>query len=101
MAKYHLTNKSVKDLADIWNYTCDTWSERQADEYYNMLIASCNQIAEYPNLLGKRYDEILEGIRGFKANKHIIFYRIVQDDEVEIVRILHERMDLRCRMNEK
>ena len=101
MAKYHLTNKAVKDLADIWNYTYDTWSERQADEYYNMLIVSCNQIAENPNLLGKRYDEILEGIRGFKTNKHIIFYRIVHDNEVEIVRILHERMDLRHRINEK
>ena len=39
MAKYLLTNKAVEDLADIWNYTFDVWSEKQADAYYNMLLA--------------------------------------------------------------
>ncbi len=34
MAKYTLTNKAVKDLSEIWNYTFDQWSERQADFYY-------------------------------------------------------------------
>lgn len=38
MAKYSLTNKAVEDLSDIWNYTFDHWSERQADIYYQMLI---------------------------------------------------------------
>ncbi len=32
MAKYKLTNKAVKDLANIWNYTFEAWSERQADK---------------------------------------------------------------------
>lgn len=39
MAKYRFTNKAVEDLASIWNYTFDNWSERQADLYYEMLIA--------------------------------------------------------------
>lgn len=34
MAKFYLTNLAVKDLADIWNYTFDNWSEQQADYYY-------------------------------------------------------------------
>ena len=33
MADYRLTNKAVADLSDIWNYTCETWSEQQADKY--------------------------------------------------------------------
>ncbi|MEY8687667.1 type II toxin-antitoxin system RelE/ParE family toxin [Bacteroides sp. AN502(2024)] len=37
MAKYRLTHKAVEDLADIWNHTLDEWSERQAEDYYNML----------------------------------------------------------------
>lgn len=99
MAKFRLTNKAVKDLSDIWNYTFDTWSEQQADRYYEMLIASCQQVAENPQLLGKRYDEILEGLRGFKAQKHILFYQILPTGEVEIIRILHERMDLLHQMH--
>ena len=37
MPNYHLTNKAVADLSAIWNYTYDYWSEKQADNYYNML----------------------------------------------------------------
>jgi toxin ParE1/3/4 len=100
MAKYHFTNKAVEDLTNIWNYTFETWSERQADMYYNMLIESCQKIVENPWLYGFKYDEITEGLRGYRANKHIIFYQILQDDEILIIRILHQRMDLKRRMNE-
>lgn len=99
MAKYHLTNKAVEDLTGIWNYTLEAWSEQQADDYYNMLIASCQTLARRPELLGRRYDEILNGLRGFKANKHIIFYRILPNNDVEIIRILHGNMDLPSRIN--
>ncbi len=98
MAKYLLTNKAVEDLADIWNYTVNEWSERQADDYYTMLIASCQKIADHPERFGKRYDEIMAGLRGFKANRHIIFYRTVSTDKVEIIRILHSRMDIPDRL---
>ncbi|TZF85010.1 type II toxin-antitoxin system RelE/ParE family toxin [Pedobacter sp. BS3] len=99
MAKYRFTNKAVEDLSDIWNYTFETWSETQADRYYNVLISFCKAIAGNPSL-GKNYEEITPSLFGFRANKHIIFYRIIAEDEVEIVRILHERMDLKNRIRE-
>ena len=98
MAKYHLTNKAVEDLSDIWEYTVDTWSERQADDYYNMLIASFQKITENPQLFGLKYEEIAEGLHGYRANKHIIFYRILADEDILIIRILHQRMDLKHRI---
>jgi toxin ParE1/3/4 len=98
MAKYHLTNKAVEDLTNIWEYTVDTWSERQADDYYNMLIASFQKITENPRLFGLKYEEIAEGLRGYRANKHIIFYRILADGDILIIRILHQRMDLKLRL---
>lgn len=100
MNKYRLTNKAVEDLANIWNYTFDKWSEQQADEYYNKLIASCQKVAVHPKLFGKRYDEIFEGLRGFKVGKHILFYQILENEDIEVIRILHEQMDLRHQMNE-
>ena len=100
MAKYHLTNKAVEDLTNIWEYTVDTWSERQADDYYNMLIASCQKITENPRLIGLKYEEIAEGLHGYRANKHIIFYRILTDGDILVIRILHQRMDLKRRMLE-
>lgn len=98
MAKYHLTNKAVEDLTNIWEYTVDSWSERQADDYYNMLIASFQKITENPRLFGLKYEEIAEGLRGYRANKHIIFYRILADGDILVIRILHQRMDLKLRL---
>ena len=97
MVKYHLTNKAVEDLSNIWNYTFDIWSEKQADLYYNMLISCCLEAAKNPTF-GKKYDEIVVNLYGFRAGKHIVFYRIVSNEEIEIVRILHGSMDLKKKM---
>jgi toxin ParE1/3/4 len=94
MAKFKLTNKAVEDLAAIWEYTFDTWSERQADKYYMLLINSCEELATSPKL-GKQYYEIAPGILGFLAYRHIIFYRKINDKEIEVIRILHSQMDLK------
>ena len=95
-----MTRKAVEDLSEIWNYTFDKWTERQADDYYNMLIVSCQKIATNPKLFGKRYDEIFVGLRGYRTGRHLLFYRVLDSGDVEIIRILHERMDLRSRMEE-
>lgn len=100
MAKFQLSNKAVKDLTDIWNYTVEEWSEQQADQYYKMLIDSCGKIAENSTLFGQKYDEIAENLLSFKANKHLIFYKIADAETIFIVRILHERMDLKNRVDE-
>ncbi len=99
MAKYKLTKKATKDLGKIWNYTVDTWSENQADQYYQMLLNSCQDIA-YGKVNGKLYEGIYSGLLGIKAGKRIIFYRQINDNLVEITRFLHERMDLKRRIKE-
>ncbi len=97
MAKFKLTNNAVKDLSDIWNYTFDTWSESQADKYYKLLLNACGAIAKKPQL-GNVYEEIYPDLKGKKASKHIIFYRVIDDKSIEITRILHERMDLKNKL---
>ena len=92
MAKFHLSNKAVEDLDSIWLYTLETWSEDQADIYYHELVKSCQKIANRPTYLDKEYHEIMPGLYGHHIYKHLIFYILVEDG-VEIVRILHERMD--------
>ena len=99
MAEFKLTNKAVEDLSKIWEHTFEVWSENQADKYYEMLISSCQEIAVNP-LLGKNYDGITQSLFGIKTNRHIIFYRTLNENYVEITRILHQRMDLKKRIIE-
>lgn len=97
MAKFKLTNLAVKDLSDIWDYTFDEWSESQADKYYKLLLNACASIAKKPQQ-GKVYEEIYTDLKGKKASKHIIFYRELEDQTIEITRILHERIDLKNKL---
>lgn len=97
MAKFKLTNNALKDLSDIWNSTFDTWSESQADKYYKLIINACVAISKKPQQ-GKVYEEIYPDLKGKKASKHIIFYRVMDDQSVEVIRILHERMDLKNKL---
>ena len=99
MAKYELTNKAVEDLTRIWEYTIEKWSEQQADWYYNLLLDSCQDIANNPGL-GKNYDGITNDLFGLKTSRHIIFYRKQINKPIEITRILHGKMDLKNRINE-
>ena len=99
MASYSLTNKAVLDLSAIWQYTVDTWSERQADKYYLMLLDSCQDLAD-GKVKGRKYPEIDSEILGFRAGQHILFYRKIGSDKVEIARILHAQMDLKNRIPE-
>ena len=100
MANYTLTVKAVEDLTLIWNYTFDMWSENQADKYYDLLVDNFNEIALKPSI-GKEYSVIKENILGFSVGRHIIFYRIIEVNEIEIIRILHQQMDLKNRIQEK
>ena len=99
MGKYQLTHKAVEDLTEIWDYTFEKWSENQADRHYQMLLETCQQIANEPNI-GKKYEGIRDDLYGLKISRHIIFYRKSPNSLIEITRILHERMDLKNKINE-
>lgn len=96
MAKYHLTNKSVQDLSEIYDYTYAEWSEKQANKYYKFLLESCQEVANNPKF-GKSYDSVHKDLLAFKSNRHIIFFKVVSANELEVIRILHESMDLKSR----
>ena len=99
MSKYSFTNKAVEDLSKIWNYTYDFWSEHQADIYYQMLLENCQEVADKLEI-EKNYEGIINQLFGLRAGRHIIFYRKVNANEIEITRILHEQMDLKNRISE-
>ena len=99
MAKPNYSRKALMDLREIWNYTFDTWSEKQADKYYRLLDTTCRNIANAP-AIGHRYSEVREGLLGYSCGRHIIFYKVEPDASVTIVRILRQRMDLVSRLDE-
>ena len=99
MPNYFLTKKALDDLSKIWDYTYEVWSEAQADKYYYMILDSCKELAN-KTVVGKIYPEIHKDVLGYKIGQHIIFYRHIKADNIEVARILHSRMDLKNRLRE-
>jgi toxin ParE1/3/4 len=97
MANYHFTRRAINDLVEIWDYTVEVWSENQAEKYYNLIIALCMDLANNPKL-GKSYEILSLDVLGYRCGEHIIFYRELTKNQIEIVRVLHGMMDLKSKI---
>jgi len=91
MAEYLLRPKARKDLEGIWVYTYETWGEDQANSYIYDLDNGFQALAAKPEK-GLPCDDIREGYCRYLVGKHIIYYKVIKKG-IEVVRILHQRMD--------
>jgi toxin ParE1/3/4 len=89
--------KAIQDLEDIWLYTFETWSKSQADQYYNLIMAKIEAIAT-AQMKGTPVEYIKSGYWRIGVKSHIIFYKHADDGIIEIIRILHKKMDVENRL---
>ena len=108
MARYRLSEPAKADIASVLR-TSETMHGAQARiRYRALLTAALRRIAADPTGLSTvDRSELLEGVRSFHIRHsrtesreapvgdpvHVIFYRAVAPGRVEIVRVLHERME--------
>jgi toxin ParE1/3/4 len=98
--KYKISKEAEKDLEKIWLYTFETWSLEQADYYYDLLMDEIEYLAENPKN-GIDFSQIRKGYFRSRVKSHFIFYRVsVKSDEIEIIRILHQQMDIDSQLTE-
>lgn len=95
---YVISKKAISDIEEIWFYTAQKWSVEQADRYYNLIFDEINFICKNSNA-GKSMEHVRKNYRASKVKSHLIFYRI-QNNTIEIIRILHERMDIENRLGD-
>ena len=92
MPTFRITAKAKADLVSIARYTEDIWGREQRNNYLAKLDESFHLLAEKPHI-GRTCDDIREGYRKYHTGRHLIFYR-QSDKDIEIIRILHDRMDI-------
>ena len=98
-SRWILSRKAVSDIEEIWLYTLEKWSLEQADRYYNLIFDEIEYISKNSNA-GKSIEHIRNGYRVTKVKSHLIFYRMSDKGIIEVIRILHERMDIENRIND-
>ena len=88
--RYRVSGRARQDLIGIGRYTEREWGREQRNHYLGQLDEAFRLIAANPQI-GQACDEILAGYRKFSQGSHVIYYRSAE--LVEIIRVLHERMD--------
>lgn len=89
---------AIGDLEEIWLYTFQTWSLEQADRYHSLIYREIEFLATKPES-GKDFNHIRKGYRYSKVKSHLVFYKYTST-EIEIIRILHENMDIPNRLDD-
>ena len=99
MSEYIISEKALEDINNIWIYTAENWSVKQADRYYNLIIDEIEYIVR--NLdMARDFGKIRKSYRYSKVKSLLIFFKKDKTNEIEVVRVLHERMDIENRLAE-
>lgn len=96
-AKYRISESAIKDLNGIWEYTFLNWSKEQADRYHNLIMNEIEFVSENTTS-GKSMEHVKEGYLVVYVKSHMIFFKR-NKGIVEIIRILHQKMDIESNLD--
>jgi toxin ParE1/3/4 len=87
----NITGPARRDYEEIVSYTAETWGQRQAETYDAAILRALRELRTSP-YRGRPRDDVFPGCRSRLIEHHLIYY-VVEDTEINILRILHERQD--------
>ena len=99
MSSFALTCRALADLREIASFTHAAWGLDQRNIYIKQFDDLFHLLADTPTI-GKSCDEIRNGYRKFPQGSHVIFYKSGDNTTIEIVRILHKRMDVETQFHD-
>ncbi len=97
---YKISVEASEDIEHIWLYTFENRSLEQADRYVNLIFDEIEYLS-VNRMSGKDFSHVRKGYCCSKVKSHLIFYRFIEkQSEIEIIRVLHQRMDIESRLND-
>jgi toxin ParE1/3/4 len=106
MATYRFYPRADAAQDKIWRDTVDTWGEPQAVAYITGLHAHLQRLCEDP-MTWRRLPQALAVPADIKRKayfsryeRHYLFFRELDNGDLGVMSILHERMDVPVRLRE-
>lgn len=96
MSRYVLSPAAQADLDQIWDYTCQRWSDDQAEMCVREIQRAIEFVADSPQI-GRSCEDVRAGYRRHAVGSHTLYYRLGDTGDhllVDVVRILHKHMDV-------
>ncbi len=91
MLKVKITDTAKNQLVEIGEYTEQKWGALQKKAYLERIKENIYILSEDPER-GRKRNEVKTNISSFAVGRHVIFY-IYDNERIQIMAILHERMD--------
>jgi toxin ParE1/3/4 len=98
MSRYFLSTQAKYDLREIKNYIARD-NLAAARRFVESFRDQCNLIAKSPRM-GRSYEELASGLRGFAIGNYIIFYRPIENG-IAVERLLSGYRDLEAIFSEE
>ncbi|MDN5928332.1 MAG: type II toxin-antitoxin system RelE/ParE family toxin [Hyphomicrobiales bacterium] len=98
MTHYILSPAARADLDEIWDYSAENWGAEQAERYVLAIRAACEALAA-GKLKGRSVEGVRANFRKQTVGSHLLFYRVGGDGAIDLIRILHQRMDFPSRLD--
>ncbi|MDI9348834.1 MAG: type II toxin-antitoxin system RelE/ParE family toxin [Candidatus Symbiobacter sp.] len=114
MVELIVSEHATADLRKIALYSQVHWGQAASQRYKHLIDLARQKIVENPYLLASRplksSDINLRAVNlsaipqpnpqlRVKHPRHIIYYRIIADDRIEILRVLHDKMNHKQALN--
>lgn len=115
MPQYRISNAARTDIVDILRLSQAQFGDQARRRYQALILAALQAIADTPYRIGSHdRDELAPGLRSYhliysrqqakllhgvvKSPRHIVFYRVGDGDVIEIVRLLHDAMEVQLHL---
>ena len=103
--KVRLAARAELDFSEIITWTIENFGERQARTYVETLSLAIEALHDGPEQLGAKVrDDIGPGIRTLhvarqgRIGRHFVVFREAKDQYIDVLRLLHDSMDLARRL---
>jgi toxin ParE1/3/4 len=92
---HRLSPQAETDLEDIRYYIAtESDSIRIADRLINSIIDRFFLLAGHPHIERRRDEDLRPGLRSFPVGKYVIIYRVDDNRDVLILRVIHGNRDI-------
>lgn len=115
MPQYRITNAARADIVDILRPCQTQFGDQARQRHQALILAELQALASKPYRIGSHdREELAPGHRSYKLiysrqqakqthgmvkiPRHTVFYRVANDDVIEVVRLLHDAMEVQLHL---
>ncbi|MBD8707011.1 type II toxin-antitoxin system RelE/ParE family toxin [Pseudomonas sp. CFBP 13711] len=111
MSHYRISSAARADIIDTLKHSQAQFGDQARQRYQALILEALQLIANAPHRIGScQRDELAPGLRSFhltyarqharhihgpvKSPRHLELYRVAKDEAIEVVRLLHDAMEV-------